>query len=470
MQRDTSDGVYSNITSTNQRLMREMEDYLASVDSSFSAAAPRSPPRPQPSYADQIDQDWMQRSHNCSVIFERSTEDCDNDLSDAYLRQQSADERQGQHMEDHEDSFHNRLQRIDETIDTALNSLQSNNSKGKPVQEYEYYNDPKYQKKKHRERSSASVDDDSLVAMAKRLDDASVISDPSVIVGTREKGIPNLTAAAQQFRSYEYNRKSSNGSAKTRPVRDDRSGHNISRRSSRGSCTSSTSSSSSHSQRTREVSSSSITARYKTDNDAIKTSSTSTSRRAGAFGTHQSSKSQFKDDKGASSSNRNAFVDDRRSEICRQPQPPPPKTTTSSYHRKNSSSRFAEAKHQQGDLKSTRRKEEDCDGPWAIPRQCYSDFRTAVNNNSTPQDSDNDDDGDESDHTEIFYETDDEEEGSYDEEDGDEYDPRAVGTSVADAVKDLNDRRPLKKFTGLFAKKNKRDEDNWSIMTQRESM
>ena len=123
-------------------------------------------------------------------------------------------------------------------------------------------------------------------------------------------------------------------------------------------------------------------------------------------------------------------------------------------------------------MKSTRREEKDnagaCDGPWAIPRQCYSDFRT-VNNNSTPQDSDNDDDGDESDHTEIFYETDDDE-GSYDEEDEDEYDPRAVGTSVADAVKDLNDRRPLKKFTGLFAKKNKREEDNWSIMTQRESL
>src|SRR5210317_1925668 len=173
MQRDTPDEVYNNITSTNQRLMREMEDYLASVDSSFSAAAPR--PRPQPSSVDQIDQDWMQQSYNCSVIFERSTEDCDNDLSDANL-QQSANERRGQHMEDHEDSFHNRLQRIDETIDTALNSLQSN-SKGKSVQEYEYYNDPKYQKKKHRERSSVSVDDDSLVAMAKRLDDASVISD-----------------------------------------------------------------------------------------------------------------------------------------------------------------------------------------------------------------------------------------------------------------------------------------------------
>jgi hypothetical protein len=468
MQRDTPDEVYNNLTSTNQRLMREMEDYLASVDSSFSAAAPRPPPRP--SYVDQIDQEWMQQSHNCSVIFERSTEDCDNDLSHASL-QQSADEKQGQHMED-EDSFHNRLQRIDETIDTALNSLQSNNSKGKTVQEYEYYNDPKYQKKKHRERSSASVDDDSLVAMAKRLDDASVISDPSVIVGTREKGIPNLTAAAaQQFRSYEYNRKSSNNSAKKRPARDHRSGHTISRRSSRGSCTSSTSSSSCHSQRTREVSSSSNTTRYKTDNDA-KTSSASTAGRARAFGTHQSSKSHFKDAKGASS-NRNAFVDDRRSsENCRQPQPPPPKTAPSGYHRKNSSSRFAEAKHHlQGDLKSTRREEEDntgaCDGPWAIPRQCYSDFRT-VNNNSTPQDSDNDDDGDESDHTEIFYETDDDE-GSY-EEDEDEYDPRAVGTSVADAVKDLNDRRPLKKFTGLFAKKNKSEEDNWSIMTQRESL
>ena len=461
-QRNTPDEVYNNITSTNQRLMREMEDYLASVGSSFSAAAPR--PRPQPSYADQIDQDWMQQSHNCSVIFERSTEDCDNDLSDANL-QQSANERRGQHiMEEHEDSFHNRLQRIDETIDTALNSLQSN-SKGKPVQEYEYYNDPKYQKKKHRERSSASVDDDSLVAMAKRLDDASVISDPSVIVGTREKGIPNLTAAAQQFRSYEYNRKSSDNSAKTRPARDDRSGHPVSRRSSRGRCTSSTSSSSSHSQRTREVSSSSNTTRYKTGNDAIKTSSASTARRARAFGTQQSSKSHFKDDKGVSS-NMNAFVDDRRSsENCRQPQPPPPKTTSSGYHRKNSSSRFAEAKHLQGDLKNTSRVEKDnagaCDGPWAIPRQCYSDFRT-VNNNSTPQDSDNDDDGDESDHTEIFYETDDDE-GSYDEEDEDEYDPRAVGTSVADAVKDLNDRRPLKKFTGLFAKKNKREEDNWSI-------
>lgn len=468
MQRDTPDEVYNNITSSNQRLMREMEDYLASVDSSFSAAAPRPPPRPQPSYADQNDHDWMQQSHNCSVIFERSTEDCDNDLSDANL-QQSAGERRGQHMEDHEDSFHNRLQRIDETIDTALNSLQSN-SKGKPVQEYEYYNDPKYQKKKHRERSSASVDDDSLVAMAKRLDDASVISDPSVIVGTREKGIPNLTAAAQQFRSYEYNRKSSNNSAKTRPARDDRSGHNFPRRSSRGSCTSSTSSSSSHSQRTREVSSSSNTTRYKTDNDA-KTSSASTARRARAFGTHQSSKSHFKDDKGESSSNRNAFVDDRRSENCRQPQPPPPKTTSSSYHRKNSTSRFAEAKHLRGDLKSTRREEKDntgaCDGPWAIPRQCYSDFRTLNNNSTPPQDSDNDDDGDESDHTEIFYETDDDE-GSYDEEDEDEYDPRAVGTSVADAVKDLNDLRPLKKFTGLFAKKNKREEDNWSIMTQRE--
>ena len=44
MQRDTPDEVYNNITSTNQRLMREMEDYLASVDSSFSAAAPRPPP------------------------------------------------------------------------------------------------------------------------------------------------------------------------------------------------------------------------------------------------------------------------------------------------------------------------------------------------------------------------------------------------------------------------------------------
>eukprot|EP00569_Conticribra_weissflogii_P020309 CAMPEP_0171431980 /NCGR_PEP_ID=MMETSP0881-20121228/7603_1 /TAXON_ID=67004 /ORGANISM="Thalassiosira weissflogii, Strain CCMP1336" /LENGTH=287 /DNA_ID=CAMNT_0011952363 /DNA_START=35 /DNA_END=894 /DNA_ORIENTATION=+ len=50
--------------------------------------------------------------------------------------------------------------------------------------EYEYYNDTGYNKKRN---SSFFRDDDSLVAMAKRLDDASIISDPTVICGADDE-------------------------------------------------------------------------------------------------------------------------------------------------------------------------------------------------------------------------------------------------------------------------------------------
>ena len=83
---------------------------------------------------------------------------------------------------------------------------------------------------------------------------------------------------------------------------------------------------------------------------------------------------------------------------------------------------------------------------------------------NSSQDFDTDDEGEDSDHTEFFYESIDDDD---DDSIGDEYDPRAVGSSVADAVKDLNNQRGLKRVMKLFGKKSKGDEDMWSVATQR---
>eukprot|EP00984_Skeletonema_dohrnii_P010769 scaffold4233_cov142-Skeletonema_dohrnii-CCMP3373.AAC.12 len=396
-----------------------MEEFLSSVDKSDVLPAPvqSSDARPQPqSTSSSVPR---QQRHNCGgVIFERSTEDCDNKTGI----------NEAQSSEDYDD-FDMKLQNIDNTIDKALHNLQtqSKSEGGRKPAEYEYYNDPKYQ----RQTRDHSLDDDSLVAMARRLDDASIISDPSVICGTREK----FPLIANQ----RYNRKSPEKT--TSGNRGERLAH--SRRSSN---TSSASSSSSNLPREEGVHSNN-SARHKTEEDVLK--SKPAVEKETAARTFDNNKSQpsiprsyFKDDDNRTYKNTSA--NHIRKENYIQPMP-----SSSSEYRKKSS--------EQVDLKSRRKRDSaPADSRYAQtipPRASYSDFRNGSTTINSSHDSDTDD-GEGSDHTEFFYESTDE--GS---ECDDEYDPRAVGSSVADAVKDLNNQRGLKRVMNLFGKKSKGEED-----------
>ena len=468
MRRTTQEGViFDSLSSTNQRLMREMEEFLSSVDTSDAQVPVKSAAvRPRP----QSIPDWMQQSRDCGVIFERSAEDCDNETSEPYLQEINDEQSTEDHDDDDDDDdFDIRIQRMDDAIDQVLNNLQSHAQGGKPA-EYEYYNDPKYQR--HRDRS---IDDDSLVAMAKRLDDASIISDPSVICGANEK-FPLLTAAARRYKMQGYNRKKSAKNTVQETSRSDRAARQShSRRSS--SNTSSTSSSSSHPPRDEEVSSSDST-RYKTEENVLKATPAAAAEKettARVFDNkpqYSIPRSHFKD--GDKRTYKNRSVDERRKENHRQPRPSSKSAPSPSEHRKKSSS-SKEAPHQQDDLKSrSKRDSEPADNRYAqaIPppiRACYSDFRSG-----SSQDYDTND-GEDSDHTEFFYEStddDDDDGGSEDDIDEDEFNPRVVGSSVSvtDAVTELNNQRPLKRVMNLFGgKKSKGEEDIWSVMTQRES-
>lgn len=403
------DVIFETLSSTNQRLMRECQEFLSSVDKSdvqapvqTSAAGPRAQPQSTTSSVNP-----RQQRQDCGVILERSAEDCEN---------KSGRSNEAQSAEDY-DNFDMKLHGLDNTIDTALNNLQA---QSQPA-EYEYYNDPKYQ----RQTRDHSIDEDSLVAMAKRLDDASILSDPSVICGTREK-LPLIT-------NQPYNRKSPKSfPEKTRSGnRGERSTH--SRRSSNGS---SASSSSSHLPRNERVQSS-----Y-TENVDNKSQP-------------PIPRTQCKDnDKGA-------YI---KRASSRQPMPPPP--PPKEYRKRIPvDDGAASVPSEQVELESRRKRSSTPAGSGCTqtipPRTYHSDFRSRSNAKNTSQDFDTDEDED-SDHTEFFYESTDDDDSS-----SDEYDPRAVGSSVADAVKDLNNQRGLKRVMKLFGKKSKGDEDMWSVATQR---
>lgn len=426
------DVIFETLSSTNQRLMREMEEFLSSVDKSDVLPAPvQSTAAGLQPQSTSSSVNPRQQRHDCGgVIFERSTEDCDNKMGI----------NEAQSSEDYDD-FDMKLQNIDNTIDKALHNLQTQSEGGRKPAEYEYYNDPKYQ----RQNRDHSLDDDSLVAMAKRLDDASIISDPSVICGTREK----FPLIANQ----RYNRKSALLPEKTKSGNgEERLAH-----SRRNSNTSSASSSSSNLPRDEGVHSNN-SARYKTEEDVLK--STPAVEKETAARTFDNNKSQpsiprshFKDCDNRTY--KNSSVNHIRKENYIQPMP-----SSSSEYRKKSS-----IHNEQVDLKSRRKRDSPpADSRYAQtipPRASYSDFRSGSTTINSSHDSDTDD-GEGSDHTEFFYESTDE--GS---ECDDEYDPRAVGSSVADAVKDLNNQRGLKRVMNLFGKKSKGEEDMWSVSTQR---
>ena len=433
------DVIFETLSSTNQRLMREMEEFLSSVDKSDVLPAPVQSPAAGPqTQSTSSSVNPRQQRHDCDgVTFERSTEDCDNKTGI----------NEAQSSEDYDD-FDMKLQNIDNTIDKALHNLQTQSkSEGRKPAEYEYYNDPKYQ----RQTRDHSLDDDSLVAMAKRLDDASIISDPSVICGTREK----FPLIANQ----RYNRKSAKllPEKTTSGNRGERLAH-----SRRNSNTSSVSSSSSNLPRDEGVHSNN-SARYKTEEDVLK--STPAVEKETAARTFDNNKSQpsiprsyFKDDDNRTY--KNSSVNHIRKENYIQPMP------SSEYRKKSSGAKgSANIHNEQVDLKSRRKRDSPpVDSRYAQtipPRASYSDFRSGSTTINSSHDSDTDD-GEGSDHTEFFYESTDE--GS---ECDDEYDPRAVGSSVADAVKDLNNQRGLKRVMNLFGKKNKGEEDMWSVSTQR---
>lgn len=413
------DVIFETLSSTNERLMRECQEFLSSVDKSnvqapaqTSAAGPRPPPQSTASSVDPR----QQPQNNCGVIFERSAEDCGN---------KSGRINEAKTAEDY-DKFDMKLQSIDNTIDTALNNLQTQSQQ--PA-EYEYYNDPKYQRKTR----GHSIDDDSLVAMAKRLDDAvSIMSDPSVICGTSEKKFPLIS-------NQPHNRKSSAKSflpekTKRSGNRGERSTHS-SRRSSNGS---SASSSSSKLPRNERV---------------------------------QSSYPENIDNKSQPPIPRTHCKDNGKGTYIkragsRQSMPPPP---PKEYGKRVSGNNKAESVHgEQVDLESRRKRSPTPAhkgyAQTIPPRAPYSDFRSRSNSMNSSQDFDTDDEGEDSDHTEFFYESIDDDD---DDSIGDEYDPRAVGSSVADAVKDLNNQRGLKRVMKLFGKKSKGDEDMWSVATQR---
>jgi len=444
--RGTQEDVFDHLFSTNQRLIREMEEFLSSVETSSDVQDPlqTSAARPRPHYTSSyVNPEWMQKSHDYGVISERSN--CDNEMSDL----QEINE--GEYAEDHDD-FDIRLQKIDDTIDTALNHLQSQSRGRKPAEyEYEYYNDPKYQ----RQTRERYLDDDSLVAMAKRLDEASIISDPSVICGTSEK-FPLITATTQRYKQQGCNHKSAKNDVPGTTSSDPAARNYHFRRSSN---ISSTSSSSSNSSRDVEVPSSNPT-RFRTVEDALKSTPAAKKGTTATFDNKSQSsmpRSHLKVDK--KRTYKNGSVDEWSKENCTKPSP----SSKATSDKKKSTK---EAAHPKGD--SNRDSAAGVGGGYAqkIPRACYSDFR---NGSSTALHSSQDsgaDDGEDSDHTEFFYESTDEnsdDEGS----DEDEYYPRAVGSSVADAVKDLNNQRPLKRMMNLFGKKSKGEDDMWSVMTQR---
>ena len=428
------DVIFDTLTSTNERLMREMEEFLLSVDKSDVQAPVQTsvagPQRPQSTSSIYL----RQQRHDCGVIFEGSTEDCD--IETRINAAQSSEEY---------DDFEMKLQSIDDTIDKALNNLQT---QSQPA-EYEYYNDPKYQ----RQSRDHSLDDDSLVAMAKRLDDASVISDPSVICGTREKFSLLTNQRYNRKSAKKFPEKTSSGKRGERSAR--------SRRSSNGS-----SSSSSSSQREERMQSSNC-ARYKTEADVLKsTPSVETESKERIFDINSQSslpRSYFKDND--KRTYKSGYVDHIRRETSRPLMPSSKAVPSNEYRKKSPPGNGATNVHNEQVAFKSRQKRDaipaDSGYTQTIPpRASYSDFRSRSNAINSSQDQDFDtDDGEDSDHTEFFYESTD--------EDSDDYFPLAVGSSVADAVKDLNNQRGLKRVMKLFGKKSKGEEDMWSVATQR---
>lgn len=425
------DVIFDTLTSTNERLMREMEAFLLSVEKSDVQApvqmSAAEPPRPQ-STSSSLNQ--RQKRHDCDIIFERSSEDDiiferssqDCDVETEIHRAQSAEEY---------DDFETKLQSIDDTIDKALNNLHTQSQR----EEYEYYNDAKYQ----RQSRDHFLDDDSLVAMAMRLDDASIISDPSVIVGTREK-FSLLT-------NQRYRRKS----AKVSPekTRSGKKGEKSarSRRSSNGSSSSS--------------SSSYYSARYSAE-DGLKSTTPEVDHNHS-----QSSMSRSHLKNNDKRTHKSGSIDHIRRETSRQPMPSSKAVSSGSneykYRKKPPQDiRATNVHNEEDDFKSRQKRDTipagSCYAQSIPPRASYSDFRS--NTMNSLQDFDTDD-GEDSEHTEFFYESTD------DDEDSDYYDPLAVGSSVADAVKDLNNQRGLKRVMKLFGKKSKGEEDMWSVATQR---
>ncbi len=369
------DDVFDHLTSTNQRLMREMEAFLSSMDTSSDDQAPlqtsAARPQPQSILSPYVNPEW-QKSHDCGVIFERSAEDCDSQVSESYLQKIN----EGQSSTVDHDDFDNRLQRIDDTIDTALNNLQSQSQGRKPA-EYEYYNDPKYQ----RQTRDHSLDDDSLVAIAKRLDEASIMSDPSVICGTKEKFLL-LTASAKRSKKQGYNRKSAKNDFPGTTRRD-----RAARRSSNSSSTSSSTSS-------RDKEPSSNPTIYITEDGVLKSTPAAKKGTTATVDNKSISaipKSHAKDDD--KRTYKNGSADEWRKENYRQPRPSSKAGPSSNNDRKKSSSK--EAACLQGDKSRRKQHSAAAAGGFAqtIPRSCYSDFRSGATATAlhSSQDTDTDD-------------------------------------------------------------------------------
>eukprot|EP00571_Detonula_confervacea_P003792 CAMPEP_0172319718 /NCGR_PEP_ID=MMETSP1058-20130122/38512_1 /TAXON_ID=83371 /ORGANISM="Detonula confervacea, Strain CCMP 353" /LENGTH=509 /DNA_ID=CAMNT_0013034835 /DNA_START=152 /DNA_END=1681 /DNA_ORIENTATION=- len=156
---------FNDMSSTNERLMREMNAYLAAISYSPGEETNCTCETKSADNLSSNDGSLSARLKNPSISATSS------DNGDSAIKERGG----GDETKNNVRSGNKNLIPIDE-----------NGGESNPSGEYEYYNDFDHDISI---QSTGQFDDDSLVAMAKQMDAASIISDPSLICGPSEKNL-----------------------------------------------------------------------------------------------------------------------------------------------------------------------------------------------------------------------------------------------------------------------------------------